>query len=207
MWWPRCGRRASRCAASPSGARATAVGHDFLLRLAAVLATQDPPVVIVLDDAHQLTRACRPGWARHVLRNAGTGLRLVVSSRVDPILPLHRYRLAGELAEIRAEDLAFSAPESGLLLAHHGITLSDGGLACLTERTEGWAAGVRLAALSLDGHPDPEQFVKELDAEDSAITGYLVEEVLNAQPSSVRDLLLRTSILDCVSTELAGAGR
>ena len=139
-----------------------------------------------------------------MLRNAGTGLRLVISSRVDPILPLHRYRLAGELTEIRADDLAFSVPESGLLLAHHGITLSDRGLACLTERTEGWAAGVRLAALSLDGHPDPEQFVKELDAEDSAITGYLVEEVLNAQPSSVRDLLLRTSILDCVSTELAG---
>jgi len=190
--------------ASPAGARATAVGHDFLLRLAAVLATQDPPVVIVLDDAHQLTERATLDGLDYVLRNAGTGLRLVVSSRVDPILPLHRYRLAGELAEIRAEDLAFSAAESGLLLAHHGITLSDGGLACLTGRTEGWAAGVRLAALSLDGHPDPEQFVKELDAEDSAITGYLVEEVLNAQPSSVRDLLLRTSILDCVSTELAG---
>ena len=190
--------------ASPVGARATAVGHDFLLRLAAVLATQDPPVVMVLDDAHQLTERAALDGLDYVLRNAGTGLRLVVSSRVDPILPLHRYRLGGELAEIRAEDLAFSAPESGLLLAHHGITLSDGGLACLTERTEGWAAGVRLAALSLDGHPDPEQFVKELDAEDSAITGYLVEEVLNAQPSSVRDLLLRTSILDCVSTELAG---
>ena len=63
---------------------------------------------------------------------------------------------------------------------------------------------MRLAALSLDGHPDPEQFVKELDAEDSAITAYLVEEVLNAQPSAVRDLLLRTSILDCVNTGLAG---
>lgn len=187
----------------PAGTRAS-VGHDFLLRLASVLAAQDPPVVMVLDDLHRLTEPAVLDGLDYVLRNAGAGLRLVVSSRVDPILPLHRYRLAGELAEIRADDLAFSAPESGLLLAHHGIKLSDRGLACLTGRTEGWAAGVRLAALSLDGHPDPEQFVKELDAEDSAITGYLVAEVLNAQPSSVRDLLLRTSILDCVSTELAG---
>ena len=189
--------------ACPAGTRAT-VGHDFLLRLASVLAAQDPPVVMVLDDLHRLTEPAVLDGLDYVLRNAGAGLHLVVSSRVDPILPLHRYRLAGELAEIRADDLAFSVPESGLLLAHHGITLSDRGLACLTGRTEGWAAGVRLAALSLDGHPDPEQFVKELDAEDSAITGYLVAEVLNAQPSSVRNLLLRTSILDCVSTELAG---
>ena len=189
--------------ACPAGSRGT-VGHDFLLRLASVLAAQDPPVVMVLDDLHQLTEPAALDGLDYVLRNAGAGLRLVISSRVDPILPLHRYRLAGELTEIRADDLAFSVPESGLLLAHHGIKLSDQGLACLTGRTEGWAAGVRLAALSLDGHPDPEQFVKELDAEDSAITGYLVAEVLNAQPSSVRNLLLRTSILDCVSTELAG---
>ena len=188
----------------PAGTRANAVGHDFLLRLASVLAAQDPPVVMVLDDLHRLTESAVLDGLGYVLKNAGPALHLVVSSRADPILPLHRYRLAGELAEIRADDLAFSVPESSVLLAHHGIKLSGRGLECLTGRTEGWAAGVRLAALSLDGHPDPEQFVKELDAEDSAITGYLVEEVLNAQPSSVRDLLLRTSILDCVSTELAG---
>src|SRR5208282_1915853 len=118
-------------------------------------------------------------------------------------LPLHRYRLAGELAEIRADDLAFSVPESRSLLAHHGVTLSAAALECLTGRTEGWAAGVRMAALSLDGHPDPEQFVKQLDAEDNAVTGYLVDEVLNAQLPATRELLLRTSILDCVSTDLA----
>ena len=123
---------------------------------------------------------------------------------MDPLLPLHRYRLAGELTEIRANDLTLSVSESGAILARHGITLSAAALQCLTGRTEGWAAGVRLAALSLDGHPDPEQFVKELDAEDSAITSYLVDEVLNAQPASVRDLLLQTSILDCVCADLAG---
>ena len=133
----------------------------------------------------------------------GPGLRLVASSRMDPLLPLHRYRLAGELAEIRASDLAFSISEAGLLLARHGITLPADSLECLTRRTEGWAAGLRLAAISMDTHPDPEQFVKELAAEDSALTGYLVQEVLDAQPPEARELLLSTSILEQVSAEAA----
>jgi LuxR family transcriptional regulator, maltose regulon positive regulatory protein len=180
-----------------------AVEHVFLVRLASVLAAQDSPVVLVLDDLHLLTDPATLDGLDYVQRNAHPGLHLVVASRVDPLLPLHRYRLTGELTEIRADDLAFTVEESGLLLAHHGITLSKAALAALTGRTEGWVAGIRLAALSLHGHPDPEQFVKELEAEDSAITGYLVDEVLNAQPAEVRDMLLRTSILDCVNADLA----
>ena len=183
--------------------RGTVFDHVFLLRLVSALAVQDPPVVMVLDDLHLLAEPAILEGLDYVLKNARAGLRLVVSSRMDPLLPLHRYRLSGELTEIRADDLAFSIPESSLLLAHHGISLPTAALERLTGRTEGWAAGLRLAALSLDGHPDPEQFVKELDAEESAITGYLVNEVLNAQSSSVRDLLLRTSILDCVRADLA----
>ena len=138
-----------------------------------------------------------------MLRNVGAGLRLVVASRMDPLLPLHRYRLAGELTEIRAADLAFSVDEAGLLLAQHGMH-AVGGLAGEPDRrTEGWAAGLRLAAISMGTHPDPGQFVKELIAEDSALTGYLVEEVLNAQPPEVRDVLLSTSILEHVSAEAA----
>jgi LuxR family transcriptional regulator, maltose regulon positive regulatory protein len=181
-----------------------AVEYAFLLRLTLALAAQDPPVVLVLDDLHLITDPAILAGLDYVQRNAHPGLRLVVASRVDPMLPLHRYRLTGELAEIRADDLAFSIEESGLLLAHHGITLSDTAIEGLTGRTEGWAAGIRLAALSLHGHPDPEQFVKELAAEDTAITSYLVDEVLDTQPSSTRDMLLRTSILDCVNAELAG---
>jgi LuxR family transcriptional regulator, maltose regulon positive regulatory protein len=188
----------------PIPTRGNAVDHVFLLRLASALAAQDPPAVMVLDDLHLLTDPAALDGLAYVLKNAAPGLHLVISSRADPLLPLHRYRLTGELAEIRAGDLAFSVPESAMLLAHHGIKLSTAALEALTGRTEGWAAGVRLAALSLDGHPDPEQFVKELDAEDSAITSYLVDEVLNAQPASVRDLLLQTSILDCVCADLAG---
>jgi len=137
-----------------------------------------------------------------VLKNGQPGLRLVVSSRMDPLLPLHRYRLNGELTEVRADDLAFSMAESSTLMAQHGLALSEGALESLTGRTEGWAAGLRLAAISLEGHPDPEQFVKEFDAEDGAITSYLVDEVLNAQPAPVRDFLLRTSILDRVSADI-----
>ncbi len=180
-----------------------AVDHDFLLRLASVLAGHDAPVVLVLDDFHLVTEPAILDGVGYLLRSARPTLHLVIASRMDPLLPVHRFRLAGELTEIRASDLAFSAPESSLLLAHHGIGLSRAAVQRLTQRTEGWAAGLRLAALSMDGHPDPEQFVKELEAEDSAVTSYLVEEVLNAQPAAVRNLLLRTSILDCVSTDLA----
>ena len=177
--------------------------HVFLLRLASVLAAQERPVVLVLDDAHLLTERDLLDGLAYVLRSAAPGLHLVVSSRMDPLLPLHRYRLAGELTEIRVDDLAFSLPESTALMAQHGITLSAGALERIVARTEGWAAGIRLAAISLDGHPDPDQFVKELDAEDSAITSYLVDEVLNGQLASTREFLLRTSILNRVNADIA----
>jgi LuxR family maltose regulon positive regulatory protein len=189
--------------APPAAARQRAVDHLFLLRLASALAAQDPPVTLVLDDLHLLTDPRVLDGLDYVLRNGGPGLRLVVSSRMDPLLPLHRYRLAGELAEIRAGDLAFSIAEAGLLLARHGITLPADSLECLTRRTEGWAAGVRLAAISMDTHPGPDLFVRELAAEDSALTAYLVQEVLNAQPPQARDVLLSTSILEQVSAEAA----
>ena len=175
--------------------------EGFLLRLTAALAAQDPPVTLVLDDLHLLTEPRVLTGLDFVLRNVGPGLRLAVSSRMDPLLPLHRYRLAGELAEIRASDLAFSVEEADLLLGQHGRTLTADLRKSLIRRTEGWAAGLRLAAISLDGHPDPDQFVKELIAEDSALTGYLVDEVLKVQPPEVRDVLLSTSILEHVSAD------
>jgi LuxR family maltose regulon positive regulatory protein len=173
------------------------------------MAAQDPPVTLLVEDLHVLIDPRVLNGLDYVLRNAGPGMRLVASSRIDPLLPLHRHRLAGELAEIRASDLAFSTAEAGLLLARHGNTLPADSLECLTRRTEGRAVGFRLAAISMDTHPDPDQFVKELAAEDSALTGYLLEEVLNAQPPEARELLLSTSILEQVSaeaaTELAGS--
>jgi LuxR family transcriptional regulator, maltose regulon positive regulatory protein len=181
--------------------------HDdeFLPRLTAALAAQHPPVTLVLDDLHLLTDPEVLKGLDFMLRNAGSALRLVVTSRVDPLLPLHRYRLAGHLTEIRASDLAFSITEAGLLLAQHGSTLASDSLQSLTQRTEGWAAGLRLAAISLATHPDPGQFVKELVVEDSPLICYLVDEVLNIQPPQVREILLSTSILEHVSGEAAVA--
>ena len=177
--------------------------HLFLLRLASALAAQDTPVRLVIDDFHLLTEPRVLNQIDFLLKNAGAGLRLVVSSQADPPLPLHRYRLAGELAEVRAGDLAFSVAEAGQVLAQHGCALSSGPLGCLTRQTEGWAAGIRLAAMSMADHPDPDRFFTELVTEESALTGYLVKEVLDTQPPEVREVLLSTSILEHVNAELA----
>jgi LuxR family maltose regulon positive regulatory protein len=189
--------------APPAGTQEQATDHVFLLWLVSALAGRDLPVILVLDDFHVLTEPEVLKGLDFVLRNVGPGLRVVVSSRTDPPLRLYRYRLAGELAEIRAGDLAFNIAEAGLLMAQHRGTISSDSLECLMGRTEGWAAGLRLAAISMDTHPDPDQFVKELITEDSALTGYLVEEVLNSQPPEVQEFLLSTSILEQVSTEAA----
>ncbi len=190
-----------RVSAAP--ARTAAADHVFLLRLASELAAQDPPVALVLDDLHLVAAPGLMEGLQYLLRNARPGLRLVICSRTDPLLPLHRYRLAGELTEIRASELAFSVPEARLLMAQHDITLPPRTLELLTELDEGWAAGLRLAAISIGDHPDPEQFIKELAAENSAVAGYLIEEALNNQPPEIRDLLLRTSILDRVNSGVA----
>jgi LuxR family maltose regulon positive regulatory protein len=187
----------------PAVPRGRAADYTFLLRLASALAGLEQPVLLVLDDFHALTEPKVLKGLDFVLRNSGAGLRLLITSRIDPLLRLHRYRLDGQLAEIRARDLAFDTAEAGLLLAQHRSRLPAATVECLTRRTEGWAAGLRLAALSLETHPDPEQFVTELITEDSPLTGYLVEEVLATQRPEVREVLLATSILDQVNGEAA----
>jgi LuxR family maltose regulon positive regulatory protein len=184
--------------------RGAVAGHLSLLRLASDLAAQYPPVTLILDDFHLVASAALTDGLQYLMRNARPGLRVVLCSRADPMLSLHRYRLAGELTEIRAGELAFTVAEAGLLMAHHGITLTDEPLRLLTELYEGWAAGLRMAALSIQEQPGPERFTKEFAAADSAIAGYLTEEVLNNQPARTRDLLLKTSILDRVSAGIAG---
>ena len=187
----------------PALPHAGASARAFLPRLASALATLDPPLVLVLDDFHLLTAPEPVAELAYVLRYARPGLRLVAAARINPRLPLHRHRLAGELTEIRAADLAFTAAEADLLMAQHNLRLPAGAVNLINERVGGWAAGLRLAALSLDGHPDPGLFIKHLVSEDSALTSYLVDEVLDAQPPAERELMLRTSILDRVSADLA----
>ncbi|HEY3953259.1 MAG TPA: LuxR C-terminal-related transcriptional regulator [Streptosporangiaceae bacterium] len=181
-------------------------GHadlGFILRLASAVVAKGEPVSLVLDDFHLLTGHTLMNGLVRLLTNAQPALHLVVASRGDPALPLHRYRLAGALTEIRTDELAFTVGETDLLMAQHGVVLPGNSVEILTERAEGWAAALRLAAISMDGDSDPEQSVKEIAAEDGAVAGYLVEEVLSTQPARIRDLLLKTSILDRVSGDIA----
>ena len=179
------------------------VDHAFLLRLTAAIAACGTPVVLVLDDLHLVTEPRTLDGLTRLLRNARPHLSLVVASRSEPVLPLHRYRLAGELTEIRAGELAFSVGEASQLMERHSIALPADSLAFLTGRVDGWVAALRLAAISMTTHPDPALFVKHVAAEDSAVAGYLVEEVLNTLPAGMRSFLLRTSILDQVNADLA----
>jgi len=190
-------------AAASALAHGEATGHAFLLGLAAALAGQHPPVVLVLDDLHLVTDPPTLAGLGYVLRNARSGLRLVVASRMDPLVPLHQYRLTGELTEIRASDLAFSVGEAAVLMEQHGVALPAAALESVHARNEGWPAGLRMAAITLGAHADPERFVQNLVSDDAPVTSYLVEEVLNAQPRRVRDLLLRTSILGTVNADIA----
>jgi LuxR family transcriptional regulator, maltose regulon positive regulatory protein len=174
--------------------------QEFLAALVNGLAELPGPVVLVLDDLHEATGPAVAAGLRFVLRQAPPQLRLVVATRADPPLLLHRLRVAGQLAEIRAAELAFTPAEAGELLAGLGVELPDADLTSLWRRTEGWAAGLRLAALSLRDHPDPGRFVAEFAGDDHAVAGYLVEEVLARQPPEVQEFLLRT----CVAGRLCG---
>ena len=127
----------------------------------------------------------------------------ILATRRDLPLRLHKLRLAGELAEIRAADLRFTERETRQFLETSGIAMSDAGAAKLHQRTEGWAAGLRLAAISLASSPDPERFVAEFSGSSRTVAEYLLAEMLECQPAEIQQLLLRTSLLDRVNGELA----
>ena len=178
-------------------------GELVVERLLSELDAVDGHVVLVIDDLHELRSREALSWLETFLTRLPPSLRVVLTTREDPRLGLHRLRLAGELVELRAPDLRFTLEETEELLRASGVKLSDGGVALLHERTEGWAAGLRLAALSLTGHPDPERFVTEFSGSERTVAGYLLAEVLERQPAEVRELLLRTSVLERVGGQLA----
>ena len=178
-------------------------GAVVLERLLAQLERLEEPLVLVIDDLHELGSDDALGWLEMLLTRLPPRLRVVLATREEPTLGLHRLRLAGELTELRGHDLRFSLDETRSLLRAGGITLSNTGLDSLHERTEGWPAGLRLAAISLTTHPDPQRFVSEFSGSERTVAGYLLAEVLERQPPEVRDLLLQTSILERVSGPLA----
>ncbi len=189
-----------------SPARPGEVDHSLLARLAAWLNGRDSRVTLVLDEFDRVAGAAAVAEElQFVLRHAGEGLRLVIISRTEPLLPLYRYRAAGELVDIRADDLAFRAEETAALVDRHGLPLSAEAARVLTERTEGWAAGLRLCTLAAQRADDPESFLKDFEAGHSTVADFLLGEVLRAHPEETQDLLLRTSILEETHPDLANA--
>jgi LuxR family maltose regulon positive regulatory protein len=184
-------------------------GEQVVDRVLAELAERVNPLVLIIDDLHELRSADALTQLAHLLAILPSSLHVVLSSRRDPPIRLHRLRLAGELAELRAGDLRFTESETRELLAMSKISVRDAGAAALYERTEGWAAALRLAVMSLSGHADPERFVAEFSGTDRAIGEYLMAEMLERQPSEVQSILLRTSLVDRMNGELADllAGR
>ena len=178
-------------------------GWAIVERLLKDLAPLQDRLWLVLDDVHELGSAEARRQLELLLMRGPPELRFVLATRHDLRLGLHRLRLEGELTEIRAAHLRFSLAEARELFAAAGVELPEAALGMLYERTEGWAAGLRLAALSLAGHPDPERFAAEFSGSERTVAEYLLAEVLERQSQEVRRLLLRTSILDQVNGELA----
>jgi LuxR family transcriptional regulator, maltose regulon positive regulatory protein len=168
------------------------------------LAGREQPIVLVLDDFHEVVDAVHEDLER-LARFPPPALRLVILTRADPPIGLGRLRLDGSLSEIRAADLNFSLEEAGALFDALGIALAPEDLSRLWRRTEGWAAALRLAAVSLQHHPDPSGFIEYFAGSDATMSDYLVSEVLARQPPELRDFLLRTSVVDTLSADLADA--
>ncbi|MEU8511055.1 LuxR C-terminal-related transcriptional regulator [Kitasatospora sp. NPDC048722] len=183
--------------------RAEGIDSSLLVRLAHELAERPDPVVLVLDQFDLADDPEITDGLHFVLRHAAQGLRLVLTSRTDPLFPLHRYRAAGDITEIRNADLKLGPAEAAVLLREHGLDLSDAGIRLLADRTDGWAAGLRLCAVAMQRSADPEAFVRDFAAHRSTIADYLLTEALETQPPPVQDLLLRASISDHVHPALA----
>jgi LuxR family maltose regulon positive regulatory protein len=178
-------------------------GPAMVDRVLSELADARDGITLVIDDLHELHSPEALAQLTRLLTNLPANVHAILATRRDLRLRLHRLRLAGELAEIRAAELRFTERETRELLDASGIALSDAGVALLHQRTEGWAAGLRLAAISLAGHPDPERFVAEFSGSHRTVAEYLLAEMLDRQPDEIQQLLLGTSLLDRVNGELA----
>lgn len=185
-------------AAVPAEAALTTVVND--------LASAPGSVWLVLDDYHLVDSQELDQGLAFLLEHLPPRVHVIISTRADPGLPLPRWRARGELVEVRAAELRFTAAEAAAYFNEAaGLDLSETDIAALEQQTEGWIAALQLAALSLEGRSDVARFVAGFAGSDRYIVDYLVEEVLEHQPAQIRDFLLATSVLDRFSGPLCDA--
>ena len=180
--------------------------ESILTALLNEIATIPDHFVLVLDDYHVIDAKPVDQALTFLLEHLPPQMHLVIATREDPQLPLARLRARGQLTELRAADLRFTPAEAAEFLNQvMGLNLSAEDIAALETRTEGWIAGLQLAALSMQGHQDTTSFIKSFTGSHHFVLDYLVEEVLQQQPESVQTFLLRTSILDRLCGPLCDA--
>ncbi len=182
-----------------------AMSADVTASIANDVAKLPAGTVIVVDDFHFAAAAAAANMADLVDRWPAENAQLVLAGRVDPPVRLHRLRLSGELCELRDSDLYLSLSESGVLLANFGVQMAAGELALLHQRSEGWAAALQMAALTLRTTKDPVQIARALDVHSYAIAEYFIAEVLEQQPPEVAGFMLETSVLDELTAEACAA--
>lgn len=164
------------------------------------------PFILILDDYHMIESRAVDDALTFLLEHLPPAMHLIIATREDPALPLSRLRARGQLMELRAIDLRFTSAEvAGFLNQTMGLYLSDSDIAALEVRTEGWIAGLQLAAISMQGHRDATSFIKSFTGGHHFVLDYLMEEVLQQQSESVQSFLVRTSILDRLCGPLCDA--
>ena len=182
--------------------------ETVLISLINEIARYPQKIILVLDDYHLIEAQPIHDALTFLLDNLPPQLHLVITTREDPLLPLSRMRARGELSELRARDLRFTAPETARFLNRSmGLDLSDEDVDALETRTEGWIAGLQLAAISLQNQADATKLIRSFTGSNRLILDYLIEEVLSQQPEEIQDFLLQTSVLDRLSGPLCDAVR
>jgi LuxR family maltose regulon positive regulatory protein len=162
--------------------------------------------ILVLDDYHVIETQSLNQAVTFLVEHLPPQLHLVIATREDPPFPLARWRVRGQMTELRAADLRFTPAEAVEFLNRvMGLNLSAEDIASLENRTEGWIAGLQLAVLSMQGHQDTANFIKSFTGSHHFVLDYLLEEVLQKQSESVQTFLLRTSILDRLCGPLCDA--
>jgi LuxR family maltose regulon positive regulatory protein len=178
----------------------------FLTTLLNEISAIADPFLLILDDYHVIDSKAVDAALTFLIEHQPPQMHLVIATREDPPLPLARLRVRGQLTELRAADLQFTPSEAAEFLNRvMGLNLSDGDVAALETRTEGWIAGLQLAALSMQGQKDTASFIQSFTGSNRFVLDYLLEEVLQRQPPDIQNFLLRTSILNRLCAPLCEA--